>query len=276
MLVASASTAVRTARGSSWVRPVVRWGEASREPGPAIDLSEQVGHADRRQVRVERSERPFGLVGGHRLERRDAQPPGPELNVLKRVRLDLCSNLGQPACELRAAFGQPLGPGVRQRHGKRPDLAHGGEHGRGDELLLDRAVASASFHPHIARAQPAAQLCEHAELKGAPVHAIPPDSASPSLADEAKRRIGGELAQATLPEQAHDLHALREAGARGHGPEREGLYELRPDLAQDGEVGPGELDGVEWIGANEMLRLVHLRSEFVPADDLLDRRAPAA
>src|SRR3546814_62884 len=48
-------------QGRAWVVVCATGGqvrEATREPGPAVDVGKQVGYADRRQVRIQRCERP--------------------------------------------------------------------------------------------------------------------------------------------------------------------------------------------------------------------------
>ena len=251
--------------------PVLEVREAGAEPGPAVHLGEQVGDADRGQLRVERGECGLGLVGRGSPERADAELARTQRDVLELALPGLVAHLCQSTGEKVVPLGEPGLRRVRGGYRQRARSAHGREHPRGDELLLDRAVAPATFDPDVARPQPIAQLDQHAELVGAPVHAGPSDRPTPALANEPDRRVGRQFARAAEMEVAHDRQRAQERAGGGHRAERERGDERRPDPAEDREVARGELDRVGRVALHQPLRLVDLAAEILPADNGLDR-----
>ena len=123
----------------------VQVGEAVREPGPAVDLQQQLGHARGRQGAVEAFRRRFGLLRGDRLERADLQLVAADPHVLQGVCLGLGIHLRQASFQQGAAFGQVLLRGLRHGDGQRPSLAHGREQRRRDQLVLDGAPLPAAL-----------------------------------------------------------------------------------------------------------------------------------
>ena len=121
-LVASASTAVRTTRGSSAGRPVCRCVNA-RESGPAVDISEHIGDAGVGNHAVEPGGEILGLVGCDRLERRDLHLTILDLHVLQPVRRRFGGDLGQAPAQEDATFSQIFFRRRGRRDGQRSGRA---------------------------------------------------------------------------------------------------------------------------------------------------------
>jgi len=129
-----------------------------------------------------------------------------------------------------------------------------------------------SLDPHVAGAQPIAQLGQHAELERPPIKGGAVDTPSPRCAQENQRHVGRQLAQATAAEVAHDGHGMGERSAGRRRAEGEGGDERRPDLAEDRHVRAGKLDGIERVRADEATCFLDLRRQCIPTDDALDGR----
>ena len=78
-------------------------GEAGAEPGPAVDLGQQVGDAHGRQHGAEPADEALGGLGRDGPQGRHAQSRGVEPDVLERAPLRLAAHLGQPGAEQGAA-----------------------------------------------------------------------------------------------------------------------------------------------------------------------------
>ena len=187
-------------------------------------------------MRVERCQRAFGFVGCDRAQRRNAKPPACEQHVFRGIGACLLLDLGQPLREQCPSLRQPRSGGIADLHGQRSRRTHRGKDRCGNELLLDRTVASATLDPHVSGMQPVPQFGQYTEVEGPAIEAGTVDPSSPRRPNEAERYVDRQLAQPAAAEitQYGDGAGKRRAGRDGA--EGESRDERGPDLPQDGRV----------------------------------------
>ena len=247
-------------------------GEAVGEQRPARHLGQQVGDADARQHRVEAGGERLGLRRRRFFDRRDLQHPLLERDIGQQAALRLGIDRRQTRIEKGAAAGdETLEIGIdRDRQGAA--LQQLLQNLAGDQVLFEGAIAAAADDPDVARAQPAAQLRQHAELVIAPVDLTAGHHISgPSLADEAGRGGFRQLERRGLVHVAQHVDGAQQRGGGRPALKGEGGEKRRRPAAHRSVVLAQPLVGIEVLRARQRFRFGDAGAKALPRDDRGDR-----
>lgn len=204
--------------------------QMSREVAPAVDLDQEIGQIDHRQL-VGDLPRELVDVG---LARLGTQSLDTEVAVLvdRDVGVAGLEVLIKPVAVSGGAFTQPLQARLGGR--RQLELAHdigprSGPVAAGDQEPFGVGIAAAAHDPDLAGAQRATQLAEQAQL---PVMAIDPaaglpDVGAPAPRHEPDRRIVRDTPRATAVELAQDLDGLEQLLAVRIGAKTQRLEDAR-------------------------------------------------
>ena len=253
--------------------------EAVSELRPARHLRQQVGDADARQHRVEPGGEHRGVRRRRLLDRRDFQHAFLERDIGQQAALRLGIDCRQPRIKKRTAARDKTfkigidcdwqGATLQQLLQK---LAR-------DQALFERSIPPAADDPDVARAQPAAQLRQHAELVIAPVvRAAGHHFSGPSLADEPGRDGFRQLWRRGLVDLAQHLDGTQQRGGSGDALKGEGGEKGRRPAPHRGVMLAQDLVGIEILRTRERFRFDDAGTKALPRDDRSDRleRIPPA
>ena len=245
-------------------------GEGVGEPGPAVHVGQQAGDAQVGRRRVEPVGQLLGRLGRDRLQGRDRQLAVLDPDVFERARCGFAVDLRQAPIQQRAAFGEVLLRGRGHGDGQRPGVAHSGEQGGRDELVLDGAPLPAALDPDVARAQPVAQGEQGGGLPGASVlHGADVAHAHDGVAPGRSQERGGQALRpspAVVVCAAQQFDRAQRRGRGGHGAQPERAEEQRAEPVQHGPGTRGEGGQVHLVGARQALGFGDTGSQLVPAD----------
>ncbi len=212
-------------------------GERRRKAGRAVDLVQQFGDAHARQQGVEPVGERVGLRRGDRLQRRDVQPVGAQLDPVELAAQQPLRKAFQPFIKVMPPCGEP----VLGRGGQLQLRRDRGHRRRGQEVRVEAAVAGRPLHPHVPRAQPVAQGGEHRRLVQPPVRLAVLGDEPPPLLAERHRRIRREVTLAGLVELLEQLDRGQDRVLAPGRLERE-RFEGRRGEFPDGDVPVGGAD----------------------------------
>ncbi len=203
-------------------QPRVEVGEVGAEPGPVVDLGEQVGDAQAGQHAVETAGESLGRLRGDGVERCDLQLCAADPDLGQRVAFGLVGDLRQPAAEPVSAVLQVSRGRCGCSDGQLAVPAHALKDGRRHELVLDGAPLPAALDPDVARPQPVAQREQGRHLPGSPVrtggrqHDI-----APGRLEKPDRQAVRPVLAAAAVDGGEDLGRAQRADRGRHGAEAE-------------------------------------------------------
>ena len=199
--------------------PLRRWVKCRGEPGPAVDLDQQVGDLDTRQDRERLPHQRLGFRRDEVRERSDLEDAVHDGGIRQFAALREAVDRHEGLVKLLAA-GLQVSRAVgldRQRQPRTPQAAEG--LGR-KQVLLEVLEMPAPHDRQVSGTQRVLELGHHAPLVETALDTIAgKDQRLPTTADETPRRSVGDLAGVGRVQLAQDVDRPEQLLAGGSGPE---------------------------------------------------------